>query len=94
MLFEYYCVCNSCVGSLANKPAISKSQRSLEEDFLGKQGMHKCTYKHIYTQWNTFITNTDLTKFRIYLYIYNTGSYATIITLILYVDICIIRVHT
>ena len=27
-------------------------------------------------------------------YIYNTGSYATIITLILYVYICIIRVHT
>ena len=28
-----------------------------------------------------------------YIYIYNTGSYATVITLILYVDICIIRVH-
>ena len=28
------------------------------------------------------------------IYIYNTGSYATIITLILYVDICLIRVPT
>ena len=26
-------------------------------------------------------------------YLYNTGSYATVITLILYVHICIIRVH-
>ena len=30
----------------------------------------------------------------IYIYVYNTGSYATVITLILYVYICIIRVHT
>ena len=29
-----------------------------------------------------------------YLSTNNTGSYVTIITLILYVDICIIRVHT
>ena len=31
---------------------------------------------------------------KIYIYIYNTGSYATITTLILFVDICIIRVYT
>ena len=30
----------------------------------------------------------------IYIYIYNTGSYATVITLILYVGIYIIQVHT
>ena len=40
-----------------------------------------------------YIVRLHVTERYIYIYIYNTGSYATVITLILYVDICIIRVH-
>ena len=41
-----------------------------------------------------FFGHPYLVTCTVYIYIYNTGSYATIITFILYVDICIIRVHT
>ena len=40
-----------------------------------------------------YVVRLHVTERYIYIYIYNTGSYETIITLILYVDICIIRVH-
>ena len=51
-------------------------------------------WKPFYFFHNTIYVWLHVTDIYIYKYIYNTGSYATIITHFIRVDICIIRVHT
>ena len=52
-----------------------------------------CSIFFILCSFADYVVRLHVTERYIYRYIYNTGSYATVITLYLYVDIYLIQVH-